>query len=356
LTALNGLTTQVQSFATGTSGTDFGISSATSTHTFNLPTASATNRGALSSADWSTFNGKFNLPSLTSGSVLFSNGTTIAQDNANLFWDDTNNRLGIGTASPSHPLNIYTTIADVGILLDSNTNPAFIIKRAGVERLKLSATGTIGTVNGLGNGLVFQTDSVEKMRISSAGNVGIGTTAPTAKLHIKAPGALSTDIALRVRNSADTADLLIANGLGNVGIGTSTPATKLEVGGSVFGEFEALRLVNTANVAPNRGTSQTFYIPALTSSNEIGGKLLISRSLDNVGAYMSFSTTTTNAAGVTEKMRITSAGNVGIGTTTPTSKLHVVGLASYLDNAAAILGGLTVGAFYHTAGVVKVVI
>ena len=58
LTALNGLTAQVQNFATGTSGTDFGISSATSTHTFNLPTASAANRGALSSADWSTFNSK----------------------------------------------------------------------------------------------------------------------------------------------------------------------------------------------------------------------------------------------------------------------------------------------------------
>ncbi len=39
-------------------GTDFAISSASPTHTFNLPTASAANRGALSSADWSTFNGK----------------------------------------------------------------------------------------------------------------------------------------------------------------------------------------------------------------------------------------------------------------------------------------------------------
>jgi hypothetical protein len=58
LTALNGLTAQVQNFATGTAGTDFGISSATSTHTFNLPTASAANRGALSSADWTTFNSK----------------------------------------------------------------------------------------------------------------------------------------------------------------------------------------------------------------------------------------------------------------------------------------------------------
>ena len=58
ITALNGLTTQVQNLAVGTSGTDFAISSATDTHTFNLPTASAINRGALSSADWTTFNNK----------------------------------------------------------------------------------------------------------------------------------------------------------------------------------------------------------------------------------------------------------------------------------------------------------
>ena len=60
ITALNGLTDQVQNFAVGTSGTDFAISSISPTHTFNLPTASAANRGALSSADWSTFNGKQN--------------------------------------------------------------------------------------------------------------------------------------------------------------------------------------------------------------------------------------------------------------------------------------------------------
>jgi hypothetical protein len=55
LTALNGLTAQVQNFDEGTSGTDFNISSVTDTHTFNLPTASATNRGALSTTDWSRF-------------------------------------------------------------------------------------------------------------------------------------------------------------------------------------------------------------------------------------------------------------------------------------------------------------
>jgi hypothetical protein len=58
LTALNGLTEQVQTFAVGTTGTDFAISSASGIHNFNLPTASASNRGALSSADWTAFNGK----------------------------------------------------------------------------------------------------------------------------------------------------------------------------------------------------------------------------------------------------------------------------------------------------------
>ena len=58
LTSLNNLTRQVQFFGTGTSGTDFAISSSTATHTFNLPVASATNTGKLSSTDWSTFNAK----------------------------------------------------------------------------------------------------------------------------------------------------------------------------------------------------------------------------------------------------------------------------------------------------------
>jgi len=50
LTALNGLTAQVQTFATGTSGTDFAISSVTNTHTFNLPDASATARGLITAS------------------------------------------------------------------------------------------------------------------------------------------------------------------------------------------------------------------------------------------------------------------------------------------------------------------
>jgi len=58
ITNLNTLTAATQVFATGTSGTDFNISSATATHTFNLPVASGTNTGKLSNTDWTTFNNK----------------------------------------------------------------------------------------------------------------------------------------------------------------------------------------------------------------------------------------------------------------------------------------------------------
>jgi hypothetical protein len=61
LNALNGLTAQVQYFATSTIGTDFNIQSLTDTHTFNLPVASGSNTGKLSNVDWLTFDGKENV-------------------------------------------------------------------------------------------------------------------------------------------------------------------------------------------------------------------------------------------------------------------------------------------------------
>jgi hypothetical protein len=80
--AINGLTAQVQNLAVGTAGTDFGISSAGSTHTFNLPTASAANRGLLSTTDWLAFNAKQNAIGLTTvGNAL----ATLTNPNAITF-------------------------------------------------------------------------------------------------------------------------------------------------------------------------------------------------------------------------------------------------------------------------------
>lgn len=106
----SGTVTSVAALTIATAGTDITSTVANSTTTpvitLNIPTASATNRGALSSSDWTAFNNKFTLPALTSGSVLFSDGTTIAQDNANLFWDNANDRLGIKTNTPGFGLDV----------------------------------------------------------------------------------------------------------------------------------------------------------------------------------------------------------------------------------------------------------
>jgi hypothetical protein len=75
ITAINSLTSAAQTLVTGSAGTDFAIASAGTSHTFNLPTASATNRGLLSSADWSNFNSKIGV----SKSFLLGNhgGSTV---------------------------------------------------------------------------------------------------------------------------------------------------------------------------------------------------------------------------------------------------------------------------------------
>jgi hypothetical protein len=119
LTALNGLTAQVQYLAVGTSGTDFNISSVTDTHTFNLPTASATNRGALSSTDWTTFNSKQDAltnPITGTGTANYLpkfTGTT-ALGNSLVYDDGT--FVGIGTASPSAKLQTAGSLTASGAI------------------------------------------------------------------------------------------------------------------------------------------------------------------------------------------------------------------------------------------------
>jgi len=145
-----------------TLGTANGLS--LSTQELSLALASTTATGALSNTDWNTFNNKFNLPALTSGSVLFSNGTTIAQDNTNLFWDDTNKRLGIGTATPTATLQLV----DGGRLRMVNGNIDFT--NNGYTRIQGSTSEYLGMF----------TNDTERIRIDNLGNVGIGDTTPAS--------------------------------------------------------------------------------------------------------------------------------------------------------------------------------
>jgi hypothetical protein len=260
LTALNGLTAQVQNFATGTSGTDFGISSATSTHTFNLPTASATNRGALSSTDWSTFNGKFNLPALTSGSVLFSNGTTIAQDNANLFWDDTNKRFRIGAATTTSKFSVTDDVlAEIQSAVYSNTAGnagAFLVRKS---RGSIASPSALLSGDRLG-GFFF-----------SGNNTGSGFHNPCALIGFAAEnftgsaagGYLAFETTANGTTSRTEKMRLLGNG--NILIGTTTDAGfRLDVNGTA-------RVSGAATITAQTKIGTTVYTDA--SSGLILGKM-----------------------------------------------------------------------------------
>lgn len=89
--SLNGQTGQDQTFQNDSNIT---ISSSSNTHILGWQGQLPVSRGGTGAG------------SFLSGSILFSNGTTFAQDNSNFFWDDINNRLGIGTASPATILHV----------------------------------------------------------------------------------------------------------------------------------------------------------------------------------------------------------------------------------------------------------
>ena len=146
----------------------------------------------------------------------------------------------------------------------------------------------------------------------------------------------------------------IFNNGGNVGIGTSAPLENLvisEPAGAISGSQNFLLVETVINpfvfssqgviIRKDDGTKRGFKL--FQDGNDDGNSL--------------FKIASFSASGDIERLTIKrNNGNVGIGTSAPTSKLQVVGLPVFADNASSITGGLTVGAFYRTSvGVLMVV-
>jgi trimeric autotransporter adhesin len=372
--SLNGLTNTTQTFAIGTIWTDFNIVSSAGVHTFNIPDASITARGFVSTGSqifaWAkTFAVAPTLSGFTLGSVLFAwVGWVISQNNAQYFWDTTNNRLGIGTPSPTTTLDISTTTAIWGIQSTNygNTNDVFLRRAQGTRAAPtaiLGASSILGRFLGQGydggsfqNGasISMETDAVpaagsmpsrivfststggsttptERMRINSIGYVGIGNNNPWVSLEVTwgirarggQPGAGGVnnngyafngigDVDSGMFSSADGQIEWYSNNVermrlitnGSLGIGTIAPVSTTHISG--WGAASTLRLTN--NTAGNLVTDGFLMTHATTGIT----------SLFNIeNADMSIWTNNL------ERMRIQAWGNVGIGTITPWARLEI---------------------------------
>jgi hypothetical protein len=189
---------------------------------------------------------------------------------------------------------------------------------------------------------------VDRMALTSDGNVGIGTTSPTGKLSVRTDGFANT-ISIGGSTTADIGYLsfwsnsspgrqLTVGGIdgiifqygahtspseamrissaGAVGIGTTSPGTKLSVHANADEILHLSRTTSTGGDYVYMAFSHSDSSSSANTRARIGTNIL-------TGGNGELVFDTRNSSVVSEKMRITAAGNVGIGTTSPLTQLHV---------------------------------
>lgn len=140
-------------------------------------------------------------PSGVAGAIQFSNGSAFASDASNLFWDDTNNRLGVGTNAPVNIFQVKTTQANAnGSIAFGNQTNATI--------LAITDTGSALTQLQFRASSYNFTDCVG-MRIAGSGYSNVAT----AMLQVVGSGSTSATTSLLVQNSAGTEALRVRDDL-----------------------------------------------------------------------------------------------------------------------------------------------
>ena len=310
----------------------------------------------------------------TGGDISFYEDTG---STAKLFWDASAESLGIGTTSPQRTLHVHDDSTYIQITNDTTGTASGDGFRMGYF------TGqTIFTMNQQENDdFVFSTNNTERMRIDSSGNVGIGTTSPSAGLHIDNPNdsqitaILDTDnsaVKIVFRNNTETgnnvqigadgsnlvaltnaSEAMRIDSNGRVGIGESSPDTLLHISDSVSPTIRITNTDPTASVAQT--LSEIQFEGSDSSTNADGIRAKITALYGGVGGFTSLqfftagentetlsrildlhsNRATINEDGANIDFRVESSGSenmlfvdagndrVGIGTNSPTFNLTV---------------------------------
>ncbi len=281
--------------------------------------------------------------------IAFWDGPSTISYSEGFYWDSANSRLGIGTNAPTEAISIGTTSttahwAAVGLRNDTNgvlavqyvgsqaTGHFGGVPHANTARLVATTASnmTIGNYNQAP--IVFLTNSVQRMRITSTGEVGIGTQSPTATLQISGSLIVST-------SGQNTTPTLFVGTNGNVGMGLSAPAARLELripDASGSTEEEVLRI--SKDFATNGGDG-TFISGAIGSNIYSKINSIIAATND---ATMRFDLRN-GASSFAQVMTLRSTGSVGVGLTSPTSTLQVSGTFSVSSSINSATPTLYVG-------------
>ena len=298
-------------------------------------------------------------------------GTGVVNLGSGQVYKDASGNVGIGTSTPNTSssqgkLAIISSGVGIGVTTSTENGTGYHFatynSNLATPALQYFVANDLSDVN-LGNArgaVKFYANNTERMRIDTAGQVGIGFAPLATQGNLQvyklisggAPSTSGTTDANQTfavngssvqlsfgayangtgwvqqragGNFAVNYDLNLQPNGGNVGIGTTSPAARLSSNVSGAGSVTALNLTNSnGGFAAGTGPAINF---GLADSTTLGafGKLEVLNETATIGsnAYMAFSTR--NADVLAEKMRISAAGNVGIGTSAPASKLEVTG-------------------------------